>query len=302
MIGLIFCWACETEVDVEMPSGTEKLVVEGYIDVGLPPVVLVSKSSAYFEQVNLSDKFVSNAKVFVNKRGEPPVELIEIRLRDLDEAALSLLSSFIQLDNISDSIQLPDISFYTTLAFLGEEETDYELKVAVEEDTLWAETRIRQIIPLEDVFYRDHPDEDNDSLVRVIIRVNDPPEPGNFYRYFTQRNQEPTFPGLFVSVADDRVVNGQVFNFPIFRGQAFTEEFDEVSSGYFKRGDTVVVQFSHIDRPHFDFWYNLENNPVGGGNPFASQAKIPSNIEGGLGIFGGYASAFDTLYIPDLEE
>ena len=73
------------------------------------------------------------------------------------------------------------------------------------------------------------------------------------------------------------------------------EDDQNEESIFFKRGDTIVLKFCSIDRSHFEFWRTEETQVGNNGNPFGSPAPITSNIEGGLGIWGGYATTFDTI-------
>ena len=67
-------------------------------------------------------------------------------------------------------------------------------------------------------------------------------------------------------------------------------------SGYFWKGDTVVLKWSNIDYQTYDFFYTLEND--GSGNPFANQVKVKSNVTGGIGVFAGYATRYYSIKVP----
>src|SRR5690606_16825761 len=112
---------------------------------------------------------------------------------------------------------------------------------------------------------RPHPDTRKDSLVSVYINFKDPDTLGNFYRYFTQRNDEPLYAPVTSSAYDDIVVNGQFISLPLERGQSRQADFDGNTYGYFWRGDTVTLKWCTIDNPSYDFWNTLEND--GGDSP-----------------------------------
>ncbi len=69
----------------------------------------------------------------------------------------------------------------------------------------------------------------------------------------------------------------------------------EVSPGFFKRGDTVVVKFSSIGLKEFNFFDSFYSNASSQGDVFSNPANIVSNIDGGLGSWVGYAPRFDTV-------
>ncbi|NNF02092.1 MAG: DUF4249 family protein [Bacteroidia bacterium] len=83
---------------------------------------------------------------------------------------------------------------------------------------------------------------------------------------------------------------------PLERGQSSADEIDFDTYGYFWRGDTVTLRWMNIDKAHYDFWNTLENDA--GDNPFSSPVQIKSNIQGGLGVWGGYNNTFGTIIIP----
>ena len=97
---------------------------------------------------------------------------------------------------------------------------------------------------------------------------------------------------------DDKFFNGQKFEFAYNRGELGNNENQDdegPEERYFKNGDTVVVQFVSLDRPNFYYFRALEDQWATNGSPFASPGNLPSNINGGLGVFSGYGSAYDTV-------
>ncbi len=66
-----------------------------------------------------------------------------------------------------------------------------------------------------------------------------------------------------------------------------------------KKGDTVTLKLSNINKTTYDFWRTMEYTYASVGNPFASPVKVLSNISNNaLGYFGGYASQYRTIIIP----
>jgi len=128
------------------------------------------------------------------------------------------------------------------------------------------------------------------------VVLDEPDELGNFYRYFTQQNSLPMYPGLS-SVFDDLFTNGQQFYFPLDRGQPRSDEFNLDTYGYFTLNDTIAIKFCNIDKDHYNFWRTLEFSADAVG-PFSGATNVDFNIEGegGIGIWGGYA-AYETSII-----
>jgi hypothetical protein len=67
---------------------------------------------------------------------------------------------------------------------------------------------------------------------------------------------------------------------------------------YFLKGDTVTVKWSNIDQAQYNFWNSLEYEENNELNPFANPIVVASNINGGLGIWGGYGSTYKTMIVP----
>lgn len=60
------------------------------------------------------------------------------------------------------------------------------------------------------------------------------------------------------------------------------------------------MKLCSITREHYRFWRTVENEKGNLGNPFGSFTVIESNIEGGVGIWGGYAATTISIVIPPL--
>lgn len=306
---LVLMWmfsACEREITVNLPKPKEQIVVEGYIENGLPPYVFLTRNQPFFGGIDINDLssyFVRGAKIVV-KEGANEVELVEYTSALLNilppEERQQLADLFgITLDSTGT---LPDISIYSVpigSTFVGEVGKRYDLFILAEGKELTATTTIPQPVIMDSLWVQPHPNPDNDTLVRLFAQISDPPQLGNFYRYFTRRNSGPYVTG-FNTVFDDLVVNGTTFPIQIPYGVSRTdrgESFDVNTFGYWRKGDTCYVRLAMIDRPHYDFWRTLEAERNNQGSPFGSFVIVRTNINGGLGIWGGYGSSIN-VYIP----
>lgn len=302
--------ACNKVIDLDLPPPSESIVVEGFIENDLPPYVLLTRNTPFFGGLSLNDigqYFVNGAMVTVYNETDT-VQLIEFCVQDLpaefqDEAAAAFGFSFTdsteEIPNVCIYTVPNIISYYTgdtTGVFLGKLNTSYNLRIEVEGQVLTSSTFIPGLLPFT-LSLRPHDDETKDSLVSILVTYSDPDTTGNFLRYFTKRNDESFYPALSGSVYDDNLINGQTVTLPVERGQPDSDETDFDTYGYFWKGDTVLVKFSSIPKTHYDFWRTLEND--GGDSPFSSPIKIKTNINGGLGIWGGYGSNVVEIIIPE---
>ena len=59
-------FSCEKEIDVDLPRPEEKLVVEGVVETGAFPYVVLSKTSPYFDPTDVesvANSYVSEATI-----------------------------------------------------------------------------------------------------------------------------------------------------------------------------------------------------------------------------------------------
>lgn len=306
----ILLFSCEEEYIPQDVFDKPEISVEGYIEYGdsaLPPYVILTKSFPYSSTLSpeaLNELFIHDAIVKVSD-GTVEVQLTEICLNDVlsfDSTLAEMIATSIGLGGI-DLGTLNYCVYVDIGRFLGSSNLvpeigkAYYLTVIKGTDTVTATTTIPPLIPLDSVFYVNHPDFPiNDSLVEMRAKLSDFPNRADFYRIFTKRNSEPMFALLGGSVTDDKIFDGRQFEFPIQRGQPQTADFDINSFGYFWRGDTVTIRSANIDFEHFRFWQTLEYN-VGTQGPFTTYVRIESNIKGGLGIWGGLSFGDYTLIV-----
>lgn len=295
--------SCEKNVEIDIPDPETKYVVEGYIENDAPPYVILTKSIPFFAPTTIEDvenSFEHDATIKVSD-GVDTVTLTEYRSDNLPQNLKDLL-----IDSLGQDIPTGDdeinFAFYTDFTFFGEIGKKYYLWIETQDGTvLTSETTIPQITPLDSLWFLPHPVEAKaDSLVYLNGRFSDPAGEDNYARYFTRRNSEPYYPPFFASVVDDKsfaILNGQTFDFAFETGIE-RNSFDPETYGYFRRGDTISVRWSAIDKPHYDFWLTQESDRNNSGSPFAPPTVIKTNINGGLGIWGGYGTQYSTIIAP----
>ena len=293
--------ACEKEFIPDIPLEEPELVVEGYIEAGdepRPPYVFLTRSVPFFQEINseqLNAIFVRNADVFV-REGDREIKLTEVCLQDLTPEQRELAQAFFGLSTVDSNLNFC-VYLDVTFSFLGEVGKTYELEVRVEDKVLTAQTTITPCVPLDSLRFRQPPGEPSDTLRELEVFLRDPPGQRDFYRYFTQINSEPQR-SPFNSVFTDDLFDGQEFRFPLPRAEAPDVEFDPKTYGLYLLGDTVQVKWTTINEAHYNFWNTLEFNRANQG-PFSSYTLIDNNIDGGLGIWGGYSAKYYDLIVED---
>lgn len=301
--------ACEKEITVDLPVTEPKVVVEGTIETGQPPIVILTRTQSYFAPTSISSIasiFIQDALVTVDDgnmvhvldricSSEIPEELL-----DEAAAATGLSAALLAQANICIWTKLNN-------SLLGEEGRTYRLRVEADGKVLTSATKLPSGIALDSTWFKlalRRPDDD--SLGFVWAHLSDPDTAGNAYRWYARRinlgtDGEPKdsrFIAPLFSVFEDRYVNGLSFDFNYNRGQqpySDAEDDNNEESGFFKRGDTVVVKFASIGLPEYQFYNTAYNNITSQGDVFSTPSNAQGNIEGGLGVWAGFGVRFDTV-------
>ncbi len=297
---------CEKEITVDLPETTHKLVVEGSIETGLPPIVILTRSVGYFDPTDLAtfrNLFVHDAEVYVSN-GTQNVLLQEVCASQIPDSLLPIVTAVTGISE--ENLTAFDYCVYTTFntSVWGEVGKTYTLTVDAENQHLTSKTMIHDPIPLDSLWFEVYGNADSLGLLWAIL--DDPAGEHNAYRWWAQRiNRGPegdpkdrTFVTPDNSVFDDQFFDGLEFEFAYDRGSTPDSEADDdfnIERGLFKTGDTVVVRFSTIDPAVMEFFRAVETQQLSNGNPFAAPAPVPVNIEGGLGVWVGYSAVLDTV-------
>ena len=269
--------SCEKDITIDLPKAEDKIVVEGWIENGQAANVIISRNSSYFEPI---DQTTINHMFNVDA---------VVKVKDIEAGTEEVLTKTL------NPLTIPPV-MYKGSTLKGILNHHYSLSIVVDNKELSATTSIPDTIQLDSTWFKIEPHKD--TLGLLWIRFQDPPTLGNYYRIFTKRiTKDKRFVPVWGSVYDDAFFNGELIEYSFYKGtDHYAPAPDENSDAtyYFEIGDTIITRFSVIDKVHYDFWRTYENAIYSGGNPFATPATIFSNINGGLGVWGGYATVYDT--------
>lgn len=277
---------CEKKIDIQPESQTPLLVVDGNIENGKDPIVILSKSIDYFSSLNATtvlNSLVKNATVKISN-GSKTVTLKQY------SQSFGGGYSFVYYTNDSTN---------STNAIKGEFGKNYTLQIDYDGKKYVANTTIPLVKrTCDSIWWKKAPFTDDTSKVVLMGRFTDPKGYGNYIRYFTRVNSNNFLPG-FNSVFDDQVIDGSTYDFQVDQGVDRNNIPGEKEYGYFKKGDTISLKLSNIDKASFDYWRTLEFSYQSVGNPFSSPTKVMSNVSNGaLGAFCGYGSQVRTIVVP----
>lgn len=266
--------SCEKDIHLDLPGHESILVVEGWIEQGTVPKVLLSLSAPFFTAIdssNLRDFGVTTAKVTVRSdRGEE--EILTLK---------------------------PNAVFFPPFYYFGSEIKgqcghSYSLEIVFRGRIYTSHTSIPELTAPDSTWFVKESENDTSGL--IWLDFTDNPDEVNYYRTLTRRlTKDARFIPTFTSVFSDELFNGETLQISLSRGN--TSILDVENDRFFHVGDTIILRFCSVDAWHYTFWNTLQNQIISSANPFASShARVIGNIEGdAIGIWGGYAASYDTI-------
>lgn len=230
--------SCEDVIDVDVPTGKIRLVVEASIDwekgtQGNNQTIKLSTSTPYFE--TNSNNLLTNASVKVTNTNTN--------------------QEFV-FTNQNDGT-------FTTTSFFPVLNNSYELEVIYNGETYQATETLMPVVPIKRITQSLEGGFD-DTLLDVNVYFDDPVETDNYYlsSYYEQGDLFP-----FLRAYSDEFVNGnEILDF-------FEKEEDEDNeNAAFQPGDVVDIQLYGISEAYYNYMRLLIEQYYGGGDPFASTA------------------------------
>ncbi|MCZ2101387.1 MAG: DUF4249 domain-containing protein [Chitinophagales bacterium] len=302
LFAMVVFVSCEEPFTPDTSLYEPQIVVEGYVETGigsLPAYVFLTKSIPFIASIDgqdFGDLFVKNAEVSVFD-GDQTVQFTALCLQDLPDDIKKKAGELLGIN--TDSLQ-SNICVYIDLAdqLIRAEGRRYDLTVKVDDQILTATTTLPSGVDLYDFKWVEPAGLAIDTMAELRVMVEDPAEEANFYRYLTATERDRQFiPPPFGSVIDDAIFNGKAFEIPLQRAQRRNGDFDPDTFGLYVRGDSAYIKWCTIDKAHFDFW-NTRDYAAANSGSFSSYTRVTSNIQGGLGIWGGYTVRVYRLYCP----
>ena len=278
--------SCQREVHIDLGTTPPKVVIQGQIENGMPPFVVVSSTISFFSSVDLGTlekSFLHDAHITVSD-GSKTITLKEYSIDTGTNNKFYVYS--IDSSNI----------------MLGELGKMYSLSVTYGGTTYTSVTKI----PFPkgvDSMWVDVPESVRDKTPKtareLFVNYTDPDSLGDYVRCFTKRNKQQFYPDALFT---DEIVNGKPINkIGLLAGYPESSSSTTVNRDsliYFFPGDTVTLKWSSIDKGVYKFWNSVEFAKNATGNPFSSPINLVSNItNGGLGVWAGYGNSVRTLVV-----
>ena len=273
-----FCFLLSCTED-ELTTPDSMLAIEGWIENGGYPVVMVTKTlsigSEEYNLNNLQDYIVKWAKVSVIHNKDTVV----------------LIGKY-------DKGYFPPY-IYTTGRMRGKVGETY--KLLVEYKGLYATAITTIPSPPKVERYKVEKCADSDTLYQIKACMDLTDHPEDYYQFFVKvGSKRKQYLAAFLGYLDSSS-SKQTVEFPVYRGhEAAMLNQGRPYTPYYLKNDTVAVKCCKVDKIGYDFWktYN-ETEYLSGAAILATTSNLPTNIVGGTGYWFGYGATTSYFIIKD---
>lgn len=254
------------------------IVVEGWIESGGYPVVMLSRT-------------------FVVSTGEETYDDPSIVLSLAKVEVSDGIQSVILTGDYDEQYFPPFI--YSTSKIRGVPGRTYYLRVEYEGQVITAETTIPEPASLEALEVS--PCAHLDSIYQIVAHFEDNPETKDYYLFLTRIfNRENRFYPSTFGVIDDEALTERNNKHVVHPGIHMLTSDRHTYGLYFLDTDLVQIKFARIDETTYNIHKAYHEMVVLNNNPlFASDLSMPTNIQGGLGFWCGYAATRYNVVIAD---
>lgn len=258
LLSLLLFLGCTAE---EPPVKTY-LVLEGWIDSGGHPMILLS------ETLPAGNRLIRRSEVIGNI-----AKWARVSVSDGDEEVI--------LTGTLDNRYFPPY-VYTSERITGVPGKTYTVDVKYKDYHATARTTIPEPVPLDTIYSSQL----LDTLYRVMCGFTDPPEKGNYYKFFTMtEGVDERYQPSVMAMASDEVFEGYT-EIPLWSTQRLLNPLYRPDM---IKGNTVQIKFCTMDKGTFRFWENYEVTLATNANAmYYFEADMGANVEGALGYWAGY--------------
>lgn len=264
--------------EVGLPQPVPQIVVEGWIEDGYNPIVMLTTTVPIGESVTdlkELEKFVINWGKVTISDGEKSVVLSGRRNNDYFPPYI-----------------------YTTSSMTGQAGKTYTITVEYSGRTVTAQTTIPEDVPLE--YIRVAASGENPGNFQLVGGLKDNRNSKDYYKFFVKvSGKDSTYISSFLGLTDDDILKDktETAELPINNG---SRRSDQRMTTYFTAEDRVIVKFCTLDQTSWQYWNDFEEIQSLSRNPFFPvSTSIRSNVKGGLGYWAGYGSRYYVVSIPD---
>ena len=297
--------ACQKEITIPIPKQAISIVIDGKIETGLPPIVFLSYTKDIFSPTNLDSifgGFIDDAVIIVSN-GLISDTLDRVCTDEIPDT-LKQYASF--LFGVPKSIiEQYHFCFFSTLnpSLFGQIGNRYTIKVMHKNKTYNAITTIEKPVPLDSIYWK--PEKKTPDHGYIYANLSEPYAENNFYLWEVLQikagndgmNKDQKFYKPSNPVFNDQFINGLLFTISYENPRSrFDKKIPEEFRGLYKKGDTIMVKFSTLNKDSYRFLEQKYVQLQSGGSPFSTPVNLPSTISNGaLGSWIGYSPSYKVV-------
>ena len=279
----IFTAAVAVSCTPQAVPNEPEIVLEGWIDEGGHPIVMLHKSINFTEDFNTME------------------DLIEEKIIYLGKVTVSDGETSVVLTGRVDTAYLPPYS-YSSVRIMGESGRAYRVEAEFEGKKVSAVTTIPPKAIFDSISVESMPDKP--GFFRLTGYLTDMKEQSDyfvvFYRYKGEKQYRNGLHGVASDIAAD---TSGVLRIPIYKNMAGTSlvDKDSLSTRFFRLGDTLEIKLAAIDGVSYRFWESFASLTITSTIPFLPVSEnIYTNVSGGRGYWCGYGSSTYTI-VPECD-
>jgi hypothetical protein len=262
----LVCHSCDKRFTTDF---TDEIVVEGWIDAGGFPVVILTREFP----VRFKDERIS-----LDKLSDFVVKWAKVTVDDGENSVV--------LTGGKDNRYFPGY-VYTTSKMRGEAGKSYTLTVESDDKVLTSVTTIPLYAPVVDSMVCKRMIDGKD-LCSVTYYVSNIPDRHEYYKLsFMEGKDAAQYLSSFAGVIDD-ALSDTLIPMPILRD--IKDNDKENRDRYFHEDSVVSVKVATIDSVSYGFWLRYDNmSSLRSMFQTSSEVQdLPTNINGGIGYWCGY--------------
>jgi len=250
----LFLSACERVVEITVPDGPTRLVVEGRVEA-------VVGSASGRQQVILT-----TTTPYFSQAAAPPARGAQVSIADETGRVVPLL----------ESATAP--GHYITESLVARVGGRYTLRIKWQGDDYEAVDTLKPVPPIDSVYFAKRsflgfgrPD-DEDTLPRITIDVQDPPGAGNYYLW------DLYVDGQRVLVSDSVLRHRAIDTDQYFDGLRI-RSYQSHPDTPIRPGQTVLLRQQSLSEQQYRFYRTLNDQMIGNGSPFSIP---PTSVRGNV--------------------
>lgn len=279
----IFTAAVAVSCTPQAVPNEPEIVLEGWIDEGGHPIVMLHKSINFTEDFNTME------------------DLIEEKIIYLGKVTVSDGETSVVLTGRVDTAYLPPYS-YSSVRIMGESGRTYRVEAEFEGKKVSAVTTIPPKALFDSISVESMPDKP--GFFRLTGYLTDMKEQSDYFVVFYRYKGEKQYRNGLHGVASDLAADTSgVLRIPIYKNMAGTSlvDKDSLSTRFFRLGDTLEIKLAAIDGVSYRFWESFASLTITSTIPFLPvNENIYTNVSGGRGYWCGYGSSTYTI-VPEYD-